>query len=929
MKPSRIREFYEGELGRSLPTPNDAGEISISCPFHTDSKPSTSVNMNTGMWKCFSCGCGGSVYDFYMEAHGVDFATAKAAVDKNDFLPAIDEELIEQWHDDLMENQKVLKWIKSRRGLDRDVLRQLQIGWDGERITIPIRDTARRVVNVRRYKPNEKKSSNKVISYKAGYGSARLFPLHNFDKKSVILFEGEMDTALATQLGLPAVTSTGGAGTWKKWWNKFFLNKRVYIVYDNDEQGRTGALKVANSIKKMAKEIHIVKLPVEDEGEDFTDFIVGYGYTVSDFKRVLKDTPKWGEEKTLAAEPVGEPIQLHLSAASMEKYYNKPIAMDVIVAGKDLAPYLVPKTVTFTCEADSGKKCEFCPLMAQMGSFVLKMGSLDPILLELIECPTGTQKGILRHLSGIPSNCKSFEYEVIEAYNIEEVYLMPEIDFSTVDTEYVIRRAFYVGHGIRTNQSYHMTGITVPEPHRQYATHLLNTARPVKDDVSKFDMTPEEHTALSIFQPSTGQTVSDKMGEIARDFTFNITHIYGREDLITLIDLVYHSVISFEFQHKVIIKGWNEAVVVGDTRTGKSETMLNLMNHYRMGELVTGENTSFAGLVGGMQQNQKRWSITWGKIPLNDRRLIAMDECQSLTEDSIQRMSGIRSSGIAEITKIQTEKTHARTRIIMMGNPRNGKSLNGYAFGVNAIKELIGAPEDIARFDLAMACASSDVPLSVINAEFDEHDRVKHVYTSDLCTKLIRWVWSRTPEQVKFSPGVEEMILKMATEHGEKYSNRFPLVEAANQRIKIAKLAIAVAARLFSTDRKGECIVVRKEHVLFVGEFIDRLYESRTLGYHEFSRQQIQNVRIASEQRDAVYKMVAAEPDLASIFLTYSHIRIVDMIDMLDCEREEAKHYLRELVKAKMLFKTQNGFMKSPAFTELLRELQTNLMEEE
>jgi len=37
---------------------------------------------------------------------------------------------------------------------------------------------------------------------------------------------------------------------------------------------------------------------------------------------------------------------------------------------------------------------------------------------------------------------------------------------------------------------------------------------------------------------------------------------------------------------------------------------------------------------------------------------------------------------------------------------------------------------------------------------------------------------------------------------------------------------------------------------------------------------------------------------------------------------------LKELVKSKMLFKTQNGFMKSPAFTEILREIQSEMIGE-
>lgn len=930
----QVRKFYEGELGVKLPHANSSGEIPFSCPLHRDRKPSASIKEDTGLWHCQSCHSGGSMYDFYMEMHGTDFETAKAAVDKGAFMPTVPEDEVEEWHEDLLDNRRVLNWLETKRGITLDTVKKFQLGWNGHRVTIPVRDIARRIANVRMYKPNTP-GKDKVISYtdsdgNAGYGSARLFPMSNFDKKSVVLLEGEMDILLGNELGLPAVGHTGGAGTWKSAWTRFFKGKKVYICYDIDEQGKTGAQKVAKALYKEAAEVHIVNLPItEPENADFTDYIVKYKNSVQDFKQLLKASPKFGVEKSLTNSPDEPPVELHLSVATQDRYMNRRIGMNVIVAGKDLAPFMVPKTIQFECSGDGGKKCEFCALSANVGAFKLSIASLDPILLELIDCPSGTQKNILKQLANIPLNCKDFDYEVVEAYNIEEIYLMPEIDFSTVDTEYVIRRAFYVGHGIRTNQSYHMTGITIPEPHRQYATHLIDVAQPMKDSVEKFQMTDAIRDMLTIFQPAVGQSVSDKMYEIARDLTYNVTHIYGREDLIVGADLVYHSVLGFNFQNKYIHKGWNEMAVVGDTRTGKSETITTMMGHYRMGEFITGENTTFAGLVGGMQKTGEQWRITWGKIPLNDRRFVAVDEIGSLAEDTIQRMSGIRSSGIAEITKIQTEKTHARTRLIMMGNPRNNRSLSAYAFGVNALKELIGAPEDVARFDFAMACAGSDVPIEVINAEFQTHDRVEHMYESDMCNTLIRWVWSRQPDDVVFGKGVEEAILQLAMKQGREYSNRIPLVEAANQRIKIAKLAIAVAARLFSTDASGEKIVVKKVHVRFVDEYLDRIYGSHTLGYKEFSRQQNQNTRTAVKYRDEVYKLMAGEPELANLFLTYSHVRIVDMIDMLDCEREEAKHYLKTLTNARMVFKTPNGYTKSPAFTELLRALQTELLERE
>lgn len=41
----------------------EGDERKALCPFHDDHNPSFSVNVNTGLWRCYSCGIGGSVID--------------------------------------------------------------------------------------------------------------------------------------------------------------------------------------------------------------------------------------------------------------------------------------------------------------------------------------------------------------------------------------------------------------------------------------------------------------------------------------------------------------------------------------------------------------------------------------------------------------------------------------------------------------------------------------------------------------------------------------------------------------------------------------------------------------------------------------------------------------------------------------------------
>jgi hypothetical protein len=88
-------------------------------------------------------------------------------------------------------------------------------------------------------------------------------------------------------------------------------------------------------------------------------------------------------------------------------------------------------------------------------------------------------------------------------------------------------------------------------------------------------------------------------------------------------------------------RGWMELLVVGDTRTGKSEAATRLTQFYGAGEVVSCESASFAGILGGLQQfgANKEWAVTWGAIPINDRRLVVLDEISGLSPEDIGAMS--------------------------------------------------------------------------------------------------------------------------------------------------------------------------------------------------------------------------------------------------------------------------------------------------
>ncbi len=409
-----------------------------------------------------------------------------------------------------------------------------------------------------------------------------------------------------------------------------------------------------------------------------------------------------------------------------------------------------------------------------------------------------------------------------------------------------------------------------------------------------------------------------KSKEIYTDLSHNIVFIYSRFDLYLAFDLVYHSVLSFKFQGKTINKGWCEGLIVSDTRCGKSETAEKLLKHYKLGELCSAENTSFAGLIGGMQQIGNRWHLTWGKIPINDRRLIVIDEVSGMDVETIGLMSGIRSSGVAEIVKINVEKTHARTRLIWLSNPRSNISVKAHNSGIDILRHLIGRPEDIARFDFALIMSSDEVANETINAY--ERMRINHVYNSKLCHDLVLWTWSRKEDQIEIGNETVKCILEETSHLCSKYSSDLPLVATSEMKIKLARLSVALAARLFSTNTTGEIIVVTPAHVRYISQWLDKIYSSPCFSYDLWS-QRVKERNVLNEDRIKEI-LFGKSAQLRECLLEMGQIRITDIEEIIEGDRKEAKEILSSLLSAKAVHKIHGFYVKVPAFIKILRDME-------
>ncbi len=205
-----------------------------------------------------------------------------------------------RYHEALPER---IRLYLNQRGITDPVIALFLLGWNGKRIIIPIYNAEGELVFFKLAKdPHDTSESPKMLVPKGSY--IELYGWEDVWRRPpyLILCEGEFDRLVLKAQGFFAVTSTGGAGSFREEWGERLQHiPYLYVCYDRDEAGHKGALKVG----RLLPHAKLVTLPEEvGVGGDVTDFFVRLGRTKEDFLELLK-----------AAEPVPPPaepvVQVH------------------------------------------------------------------------------------------------------------------------------------------------------------------------------------------------------------------------------------------------------------------------------------------------------------------------------------------------------------------------------------------------------------------------------------------------------------------------------------------------------------------------------------------------------------------------------------------------------------------------------------------
>jgi len=905
-------------------------EYKALCPFHSDKDPSLHVNVEKGVYHCKGCGASGNLVSFVARLKGISIGKARKLypqITGPDNL--IHPQTVEDHHQTLMSNRAVLKHLTEMRGIPVDWIRSLRLGLHEDRIAIPIYTDGWWIVDIK-YHAIEPGVQPKDL-HAASYGASYCYPMHldNDHSKPAVISEGELDAIVLRTLGFQAYTSTSGAQSIHKSTDlvdAVLQHPEIFICLDVDRVGREAAKRLKKRIKGPAT--YLVALPLDPQVYpvgDVTDYFVREGYKQQDFENLLTESRAATVEDEEVEEPVYDTV---VGQASRAQYWGKHVRFKAMVIAKGIHPFLVPRKASITC-AQGHKLCGACPVVDDP---FIEIEATDDRITEFVGASRASTGKILRSLKQVPSNCRYCIATVLEVMNVQEVIVTGTFQ-SIVTTEEidVTRRCLYLGHDVLSNNIYSMDAKVVSDPKTNEVLYVITHLEPDTDGILDVEVTDEDKVAIELFKPKeeTADGIHEKLGEIYADLSTNVTRIFGREDLHAIIDLGYHSTLAFSWGDQLdkLYKGQTEMLIIGDSGQGKTEVLESIRNHYGRGEKLDCKSATYAGLIGGLDDLGNRRYMVWGRIPQNDLGAVILDEVKGMHTELIAQLTDVRSSGLAVVTRVGgARRASARVRYFWVSNPRSKMRVAEYGYGVSSVVDLIGSQEDVRRFDAAMVVATGEVPQAFIDDAIKNPPQIEHRYTRDACRRLLRVTWSRThniiPKEIK------DYIVDRASELSGQFSVDIPLLEPADARLKIARISLAVAARVGSFTEDFSSVALATHHVDVAVDILLRLYTNENFAFDKWSEERKKALSSTKDDDQAVIddlKTLTAPEDFISVVMVSNFIPAGTLESATGLEFRDAKEFIGALIAKQYITQFKNAYRKTPKLITLLRRIQQDL----
>ena len=818
-------------------------EHTVCCPFphstlqgvqYFETHPSAHINTVDRLFHCKVCNAGHSEVSFIKALLHCSFANAQRI--NKAFNNTED---ITQWKECLGSGHNTaLPTFLERFNIDKTVAEDLMLLSNTENvISFPV-FMYDKLIDIRTYMPDTKPK----VRSRLGAASGLVIPLDLWQQtkynRLTLICAGEKDMTVARSHGFNAITITGGemalplSPTW-------FQDRDVAIVYDNDEAGKLGANKLAayllpycHSVKNCTNFHETCVI----EKEDITDFFNKYQGTKEQLITYIQATPDFTAEQININS--SKPF-MSLEEASRAENIGKTVRSNIQVAAISEVQFMMPTTMTGEKFKSTGGPTETM-VAGEIREWTLSDSNLVSIL-HLVD-NNFKEKEIVansKQLMHIPAKEPYIKIRGAERAVVSKAYVTEMVESLNTDKMPLEYTCYCIGSRLESGKKYLATYTLVPHPYKgQQLVMVITDAMAANDSVSNFKITEDIKNDLAIIKNIPG-TTTEKVNFLVERVK-GLLGYNGNNTLITVMDLAYHTVLSFNFGSFKNVRGYLDTLIVGESRVGKSSTAEALRQTYQLGTFTSlaGNSATIPGLIGGSNKTSGGALQTKaGLIPQNHKGLIIFEEFGKCNSNIVQELTDVRSSNEVRITRVSGTLTlPAMVRMISLSNVKSTageiKSIASYPNGIAVVTELVGTAEDIARYDLLAVLGDKG------NTVIDPFWQPQEPFDEKTYQTRIRWVWSRRPDQIIITKDVGNYIIQKANELNESYDCHIKIFGTEAWK-KLSRLAIAVAGYLVSTDDTFNNIIVTNEHVDYAVQLYKALYDNSTFRLKEY----VQNER--------------------------------------------------------------------------------------
>lgn len=784
-----------------------AEEVKVLCPFHEDTHPSASVNTQKGLFHCWVCNIGYNEEQFVAKMNNISTTDAIKLLGRYN--------INDDWNFNkglLWSDTNFLDRVRGL-GLSDELISSMNLGLvrpEGSNkrlLGIPVFYNGI-LVDVRRYNllkydgvpkccSNENAESGWIIPYDIFLNS----------NEPCYLFEGEKDMLIAREYGLNAFTLISGAGaTPNQNIIGAFKDKDIVLCYDNDEAGYNGMVNVFKSIKDLAKSVKYIKISdvVKENKEDFYDYITKYDGDLIEFLSL--------DQHTFRLDEIEKDSRITIKEALNENKLRRNLKSVITVTSEFQDSFSVPTVVEFEKMDESGKKSELM-YQGEKRNWYLENSNIVQ-MLELIEASAKDSevRAKLKSYVGISSLEPFIEIRMKELRTVYKATVVDkDIDGSAQSLDlYSFERLDVGGQYVINYRIY-----PHPTKHQKLVAICFNSM--MVHDNRNYSTNIE---MLKLFQ--TEGTIKERLDYLYQSAKHHIAK-HLNYNIWLMSDLVFNSILDFDYGGPM--RGCLDVFFLGDTQVGKSETTGELVKLYNFGHFLSLKTSTTVGLIGGSSKVDGSFCNTIGAIPRQHKRLAVLEEFSGARYDFIKTMTDIRSSNELRLSRVSGELiVPCKLRMITISNPLNDENgnprfLNTFPNGIMPLMELIKSAEDVARYD-------GFLMIPKVSKRFNPfaYELVGEPIPREAYRDKINWVATRQIKNVKFAEGVESYIWEKAEEMNEKFECNFPLFGTTTSK-KLARFSVALASLLVNVDETYENIIVTKDIVDYMVEYLDGIYD--------------------------------------------------------------------------------------------------------